>query len=433
MAVMKHKRDTLAACLFFAPNLLGFLIFAGFPVILSIGMAFTNWDISLHNRFRNEPLQWIGLRNFYDLLVHPEFWKFLGNTLFLMMGLPIGMAGSLFLAVLLTRKLRLDSAILRWSMSALGLVIFTCFGLLLSYSGYGSVALVCSISAGVVLMVGFVSGSAVYRTLFFLPSFASGVGIFLLWKQIYNPITGPVNKALAPILRSLANLVNSTPAVFWNGISYVLWGLAVIALIWFGFKIVRNLIYGDIGFGTALLSILVVTIGSLIFYGFGLVSRALPYMAADGLKPPEWLMQYNWAKPAIMIMGLWLGVGSNNMLLYIAGISSIPLELYEAAEIDGAGRWQKFWYVTWPQLAPTTFFIFVMSVIGGIQGGFEQARAMTGGGPFGSTTTLSYFVFNEGFQTGRLGYACAVTWVIFIIVFSLTFFNYKFGSKYTNN
>jgi multiple sugar transport system permease protein len=120
------------------------------------------------------------------------------------------------------------------------------------------------------------------------------------------------------------------------------------------------------------------------------------------------------------------------MLLYIAGISNIPGELYEAADIDGAGRFQRFWHVTWPQLAPTTFFIIVMSVIGGLQGGFEQARTMTGGGPFGSTTTLAYFVYNEGFETGRLGYASAVAWVMFAMIFSLTIINYRFGSKYVN-
>ena len=166
--------------------------------------------------------------------------------------------------------------------------------------------------------------------------------------------------------------------------------------------------------------------------GLGVVIHALPNLAADGLAPPQWLNDYHWAKPAIMLMGLWIAVGSNNMLLYVAGISNIPVELYEAADIDGAGRWQCFWHVTWPQLAPTTFFIVVMSVIGGLQGGFEQARAMTSGGPFGATTTLSYFVYMEGFETGRLGYASAVAWVMFVMIFGLTVLNYRMGSQYVN-
>lgn len=120
------------------------------------------------------------------------------------------------------------------------------------------------------------------------------------------------------------------------------------------------------------------------------------------------------------------------MLLYLAGLSNISPELYEAADIDGASGPQRFWHVTWPQLAPVTFFIFVMSIIGGLQGGFEMARTMTGGGPAGATTTLSYYIYTEGFQAGRLGYASAVAWALFILVFVVTIFNWKFGNRYAD-
>jgi len=166
--------------------------------------------------------------------------------------------------------------------------------------------------------------------------------------------------------------------------------------------------------------------------GIGIVLNMLPAMSSHGLAPPAWLTDYNWAKPAIMIMGFWGAIGSNNMLLYLAGLSNIPVELHEAAEIDGASGIQKFWHVIWPQLAPITFFIFIMSVIGGLQGGFEMARAMTAGGPAGSTTTISYFVYNEGFSTGRLGYASAIAWTLFAMVFAITIFNWKFGNKHVN-
>ena len=134
-----------------------------------------------------------------------------------------------------------------------------------------------------------------------------------------------------------------------------------------------------------------------------------------------------------MIMGFWAAIGSNNMLLYLAGLSNIPPELYEAASIDGASPMQRFWQVTWPQLAPVTFFIVIMSMIGGLQGGFEMARTMTQGGPAGSTTTLSYFVYTEGFNTGRLGYASGIAWVLFALVFMVTIFNWKFGNRYVND
>jgi len=121
------------------------------------------------------------------------------------------------------------------------------------------------------------------------------------------------------------------------------------------------------------------------------------------------------------------------MLLYIAGLTNIPPELYEAADIDGASPRQRFWNVTWPQLAPITFFIFIMSVIGGLQGGFEMARTMTQGGPAGSTTPLSYFIFTQGFETGRFGSASGVAWALFALVLSVTLINWKFGSRYVND
>ena len=133
-----------------------------------------------------------------------------------------------------------------------------------------------------------------------------------------------------------------------------------------------------------------------------------------------------------MIMGMWAAIGSNNMLLYLAALGNVPPELYEAADIDGASRFQRFWHVTWPQLAPTTFFIAVMSIIGGLQGGFEIARTMTNGGPAGSTTTLAYYIYTEGFETGRLGFASAISWTLFLLVFLITVFNWRFGNQYVN-
>jgi multiple sugar transport system permease protein len=219
----------------------------------------------------------------------------------------------------------------------------------------------------------------------------------------------------------------------WTGAGYALWALVVAGALWLGAKVLRGWWDREFGLGTGIVSLLALAAGGATLYGLGLVASALPGMAETGLVPPEWLSDVDWAKPAIMIMGLWMGIGGSNMLLYIAGISNIPQELYEAADIDGAGRWQRFWHVTWPQLAPTTFFIVVMSVIGGLQGGFEQARTMTKGGPDGATTTLSYFVYIEGFETGRLGYASAVAWAMFVMIFALTLLNYRFGNRYVND
>ena len=91
------------------------------------------------------------------------------------------------------------------------------------------------------------------------------------------------------------------------------------------------------------------------------------------------------------------------MILYIASISNIPDSLYEAADIDGAGSLAKFWHITVPSVAPTTFFISIMAIIGGLQGGFQFAKIMTQGGPTGTTTTLAYYIYTEGFETAAPG------------------------------
>lgn len=159
---------------------------------------------------------------------------------------------------------------------------------------------------------------------------------------------------------------------------------------------------------------------------FGLFNYALSKIGITG---PNWLTDEMWAKPALMLMAFWTAIGGQNMILYLAGLQGIPPELYEAAEIDGASGWQKFWNVTWPMLTPTTFFIFIMSVIGGFQGGFAAAFVMTGGGPNGSTTTISYYIYNNAYQWFNMGYAATIAWVLFIIVFLVTIFNWKYGGK----
>jgi len=135
------------------------------------------------------------------------------------------------------------------------------------------------------------------------------------------------------------------------------------------------------------------------------------------------------ARDALIIMGIWIAIGGNNMLLYLAALTNVPQELIEAAQLDGAGKWAVFRNVTWPQLAPTTFFIVVMSFIGGLQGGFEQARVMTGGGPAGTTTTLTYYIYTKAFEEFQIGYASAISWILFAIIFVVTLANWKFGAK----
>ncbi|OGX03099.1 MAG: hypothetical protein A3G87_09495 [Omnitrophica bacterium RIFCSPLOWO2_12_FULL_50_11] len=147
------------------------------------------------------------------------------------------------------------------------------------------------------------------------------------------------------------------------------------------------------------------------------------------LEGPNWLTDEAWAKPAIIIMSVWQQVGGYNMILYLAALQGVPRDLYEAAEIDGANGWQKFWSVTWPQISPTTFFIATMSIIGGFQTGFDQAYILTGGGPNGATTTIMYYIFNNFYIWQKMGYAAAISWVLFIVIFAVTLLKWKVFGK----
>lgn len=293
---MSSGRELLPAIAFLLPNILGFLAFTAGPVLISLGLSFTSWDLLTSPR-------WAGLSNFVSLLgFHttvegweandPAFWRYLGNTFFFLLSLPVNMAGSLGLALLLNRKLRFTHA---------------------------------------------------YRLAFFLPSILSGVAIFTLWKFMYHPDYGLINVLLAKV----------------------------------------------------------------------------------GIAGPAWLSNPSAAKPALMLMGSWMGIGGTSMILYLAALQNVPAELTEAARIDGAGRWAQFRHVTWPSLAPVTFFIFTMGLIHGLQGGFDAAYVMTGGGPSGSTTTLSFYLFRKAYVFFEMGYASAIAWTMFMLVLGLTLLNWK--------
>lgn len=149
-----------------------------------------------------------------------------------------------------------------------------------------------------------------------------------------------------------------------------------------------------------------------------------------GFNPQSWLNDPNLALPALALMRVWKGVGWN-MVIFLAGLQSIPKTLYEAASIEGAGRWKSFLKITWPLLAPTTFFVFVMATISTFQT-FGEIYAMTSGGPVGSTTTLVYLIFVYGFERYEMGYAAAIAFVLFFIILVLTLINMFITQKKVN-
>jgi len=146
------------------------------------------------------------------------------------------------------------------------------------------------------------------------------------------------------------------------------------------------------------------------------------------LTAPDWLQSTTWAMPAIILMSAWKGLGYN-MVLYLAGLQSISRTFYEAAAIDGASSWQKFWFVTLPLLTPTTFFVTIISIIGSFQV-FEQAYIMTAGGPARSTVTTVYYIYANGFQRYNMGYASAIAWVLFALILAVTLIQWKYQDRW---
>ena len=306
LSIKKRHSESIAAYLFLLPNFLGFLIFTLLPVLFSLALSFTDWDLF-------SPPKFIGMANFVNLAgFHveagslipndPLFWKYLGNTVFLMMVIPFEIFGALLLAMAMNQKIK---------------------------------------------------GIVAFRTIYFLPSITNGAAICLMWFWIYAPEFGLLNN----LIRHLGEFL---------------------------------------------------------------------HVPLEGV---QWLTSTQWAKPSLMVLGLWVLIGGYNMILYLAALQGIPKDFYDAADIDGASGWHKFWHITWPMISPTTFFISIMAIIGGFQGGFMYAYMLTRGGPSGATTTLEYYIYNNLTSWQHAGYAACIAWFLFILIFIITIFNWRFGGK----
>jgi multiple sugar transport system permease protein len=153
---------------------------------------------------------------------------------------------------------------------------------------------------------------------------------------------------------------------------------------------------------------------------YGLLNWFLGFF---GIPPQEWLSNTRWAMLAVVALVVWKAIGPN-MLLFIAGLQGIPEELYESAEIDGANRWQQFWYITLPGLRPVLLFVSVMLGIGYLQL-FEEPYMLTGGGPLNSTLSIVLYLYQKGFKAFEFGYASSVAFILFIMIFGLTYIQMK--------
>ena len=279
----RWNREALHGYVFMSPAILGLLIFTLGPIIASLLLSFTDYNIL------TDP-EWVGLKNYVDMFEERLFWQALRvSAIYSVVSVPLGLGLALGLAILLNHAMR---------------------------------------------------GISVFRSIYYMPTVISGVGVAMLWRWLFNAEFGVINVLLGKV----------------------------------------------------------------------------------GIEGPAWLLDANWALPALIITSLW-GVGGTT-LIFLAGLQAIPEELYEAAEIDGAGLWSRFWSVTLPLISNVTFFNLVLGIIGALQV-FTDAFVITRGGPNHATLFLSVYLYQHAFQYLNMGYASAIAWFMFFVVMLLTVLVFK--------
>ncbi|GIV78193.1 MAG: spermidine/putrescine ABC transporter permease [Litorilinea sp.] len=144
-------------------------------------------------------------------------------------------------------------------------------------------------------------------------------------------------------------------------------------------------------------------------------------LARIGIRGPNWLQSVHWSMPALAMIALWTGIGGNKMLIFLAGLQSIPETLYEAADMDGATHWQKFINITLPMISPSMFFNLVLGIIASFQV-FGMAFVTTRGGPAYATYFYALHLYQQAFVSFDMGYGSALAWIFFIAVLVLTIF-----------
>lgn len=161
----------------------------------------------------------------------------------------------------------------------------------------------------------------------------------------------------------------------------------------------------------------VAAVFSVLFHpSLGLINNVLMSLGIEN--PPGWLGSTDTALWAVIIISVWHVIGYN-VVIYIAGMTGISKELYESAQIDGANKFKQFWHITVPMLGPTTFFLIITSIVNSFKV-FDLVAFLTEGGPNNATNVLVYYIYEEGFENFRMGYASTLSWVLFLIVAAIT-------------
>ena len=264
----------------------------------------------------------------------------------------------------------------------------------------------------------------------FIPVIFAFVLSFMEWDGS-NPIKFLGFKNFIQIFRD-SNFINS----FWNTIFYSFGTVPLIIVFSMCLAIILNegikgaVFFRAVHFFPYISSIIALAVVWQFMYNaeVGPINQFLRFVGISN--PPRWTSSVHWALPAVMIMTVWRSMGYY-MIVYLAGLQTIPNSLYEASIIDGANRWQKFWYITLPLLSPTTFFVSIMCIIGSFRV-FTPIYVMTKGGPGRATSVLVYQIYNEAFENFRFGYASAMALVLFACIFTITLIQFKGQEKLVN-
>lgn len=222
---------------------------------------------------------------------------------------------------------------------------------------------------------------------------------------------------------------------FWNTIIYTLFSVPLTMAAALGLAILlnqklkaRNFFRTAMFFPYVASLVAVAVVWNMLFNPeMGPVNMVLYMMGVDPKSLPGWAADSDWAMVTVVLFGVWKNMGYF-MVIYLAGLQGINAELYEAADLDGASSWQKFWHVTLPQLAPTTFFVSVMLTIQSFKV-FDQIYMITQGGPGNSTLVLVYHIYNEAFISWDLGYSSMVALVLFLLVLIVTVVQFRMSKE----
>jgi len=384
---MANLRGHVTGYAFILPWLVALALFIGYPFIAGFYFSFCDFPPLKSPAF-------IGLDNYAELAHDAKFQRSLGVTLvYAAVAIPLGVVLAITLAMFLNARIR---------------------------------------------------GQSFYRVIFYIPHLVPTVVVAILWLWIFNPEFGLLNIVLA----GLMNAADRCAAFYFNlkaamrghnfltaasgalAVSAAL-GAAALALM------ARKAFRERPSARRCLMSIAVATLGVAAAAGLYALLHWLMPVDIKTLHSPGWLADGNplpsalpfapsWALWALIVMSMW-GVGQM-AVIYLAKLQDVPVELYEASDIDGANWLQKTWQITVPMSSPVILFNVVMSIIGTFQV-FAEPYIMTGGGPEDKTRFAAMFIYDQAFQYQRLGYASAVAWVLFLMIVALTILAFRISQK----